>query len=311
MKVGKAVITVTAHPAVDRVLQVTRLQPNETNRVRVTRLYAGGKGNNAARALHRLGAPVRALGFQGGYTGEFCARSLEAEGVATSFTPCRALTRTSQLVFESETGNVYPLYEPGQAIEADEAEALLSEVSRWLTPGALCLLCGTCLAPDLYARIIALARERGVRVLLDSSGEALRRGLAARPYLVKANVYEWAEALGEPLPDRATQLSALRAVQASGVSIVALSLGAGGLLATDGVTAWHGELQMENVINTVGCGDSLLAGIAAALQEDAPLPEAVRRGVACGAANTQVVGAGFIERSSVEALLPRVKIERL
>jgi 1-phosphofructokinase family hexose kinase len=305
------VFTITAHPAVDRVLQVARLHPNETNRVRVTRLYAGGKGNNAARALHRLGVPVQTLGFQGGYTGEFCTRSLEAEGIATSFTGCRALTRTSQLVFESETGNVYPLYEPGQAIEADEAEALLSEVSRRLTPGALCLVCGTCLVPDLYARIISLAHQRGARVLLDSSGEALRRGIAAKPYLVKANVHEWAEALGEPLPDRTAQLGALRAVQASGVSIVALSLGAGGLLATDGATAWHGKLQMENVINTVGCGDSLLAGMAAALREGASLPEVVRRGVACGAANTQVVGAGFIERSSVEELLPRVKIERL
>lgn len=305
------VITITAHPAVDRVLQVARLHPNETNRVRVTRLYAGGKGNNAARALHRLGVPVRALGFQGGYTGEFCSRSLAAEGIATSFTECRALTRTSQLVCESETGNVYPLYEPGQAIEADEAEALLVEVGRWLAPKTLCLLCGTCLAPDLYARIITLAQRRGARVLLDSSGEALRRGIAAKPYLVKANVHEWVEALGEPLPDRAAQLGALRAVQVSGVSIVALSLGAGGLLVTDGATAWHGELRMEKVVNTVGCGDSLLAGMAAALQEDAPLPEAVRRGVACGAANTQVVGAGFIERSYVEELLPRVKIERL
>ena len=305
------IITVTAHPAVDRALQVARLHPNETNRVRVARLYAGGKGNNAARALHRLGVPVMAMGFQGGYTGEFCSRSLNVEGVQTSFTECRALTRTSQLVFEEETGNVYPLYEPGQAIEANEAEALVRAVAERLEPGTLCLLCGTSLAPDLYARIISVAIERGARPLLDSSGEALRRGIGAKPYLVKTNVHELGEVMGEPLSDRAAQLRALRVVQSSGIAIAAVSLGAGGLLASDGVGVYHGELRMENVVNTVGCGDSLLAGMAQAVSTNEPLSEIVRWGVACGAANTQVVGAGFIERNRVEELLPRVTIERL
>lgn len=306
-----AVLTVTVHPAVDRALHVARLHPNETNRVRVARLYAGGKGNNAARALHRLGVAVTAMGFQGGYTGEFCAHSLEAEGIQTSFSDCRALTRTSQLVFEDETGRVYPLYEPGQAIEADEAESLLRAVGEQLQPGMLGLLCGTSLVPDLYARLIALANERGARALLDSSGEALKRGIAARPYLVKVNVHELADCVGEPLPDRATQLRALRAVCTQGVTIAAVSLGADGLLATDGVTVWHGALQMGNVVNTVGCGDSLLAGMARALLAGADLPEMVRWGVAGGAANTQVVGAGFIERDLVERLLPQVGVEHL
>jgi 1-phosphofructokinase family hexose kinase len=306
-----AVLTVTAHPALDRALHVARLHPNETNRVRVARLYAGGKGNNAARALHRLGVAVTAMGFQGGYTGEFCAHSLKAEGIETSFSDCRALTRTSQLIFEDETGRVYPLYEPGQAIEADEAEALLRAVGGQLRPGTLCLLCGTALLPDLYARLIALANERGARALLDSSGEALKRGIAARPYLVKVNVHELADCVGEPLPDRAAQLRALRSVCTQGVTIAAVSLGAGGLLATDGATAWHGELRMNNVINAVGCGDSLLAGMATALLHNESVSEIVRWGVAGGAANTQVVGAGFIDQNQVEELLPRVTIERL
>ncbi|MGQ0600469.1 MAG: 1-phosphofructokinase family hexose kinase [Anaerolineales bacterium] len=306
-----SVITVTAHPAVDRVLHVVRLHPNETNRVRVARLYAGGKGNNAARALHRLAVAVRATGFQGGYTGEFCTRSLEAEGIRTVFTNCGALTRTSQLVFEDETGNVYPLYEPGQVIEADEADALIREVSRHLEPGKVCLLCGSSVAADLYARIISLAHERGARCLLDSSGESLRLGLAAKPHLIKVNVHELGECLGERLDQRATQLRALRAVQATGISVVAVSLGAKGLLATDGVTNWHGHLRMGNVVNTVGCGDSLLAGMATALLNNAPLSEIVRWGVACGAANTQVVGAGFIERAVVEQLLPQVNVQPL
>jgi fructose-1-phosphate kinase PfkB-like protein len=175
----------------------------------------------------------------------------------------------------------------------------------------VCLLCGSSAAASLYGDIIALAHHRGVRCLLDSSGEALKRGLAAQPYGMKVNVHELAGCVGERLPDRAAQLRALRAVRSGGVAIAAVSLGAEGLLATDGASDWHCELRMDNVVNTVGCGDAMLAGMATALLDTADPLEMLRWGVACGAANTQVVGAGFIERSEVEALLSRVKIERL
>jgi len=306
-----SVVTVTFHPALDKVLRVTRLRPNEVNRVRVEQLYAGGKGNNVARALTRLGVKVTAAGFQGGYTGEFCARSLEAEGIPTAFTTCRALTRTSQLLFETETQAVYPIYEPGQQVEPDEVEALLATVDGLLEPGGLCLLCGTALIPEAYARLVALAHERGTRCWVDSSGAALRHSLAARPDLVKVNAHELAEAVGYALNDGAAQRRALAEVHTGGVPIVGVSLGANGLLATDGQTVWHGSLSMSNVVNTVGCGDSLLAGLARATFQGAGLPEMVRWGVACGAANTQVVGAGFIERDMVEQLLPRVNVRLL
>jgi len=305
------VITVTFHPAVDKVVHVPRLRPNEATRARVGNLYAGGKGNNVARALNRLGLEVTATGFQGGYTGDFCAQNLRAEGIQTAFTPCRVITRTSQLIIEDETGAVFPIYEPGQVVETDETEALIESVSRLLPPGAVCLLCGSAVVADAYARIITLADQRGVRCLLDSSGQALKLGIAAKPYLVKVNADELGEYIGYKLVDRQSQVRALQETQANGIPIVAVSLGAEGLLATDGDTVWLGSLPMSNVVNTVGCGDSLLAGLTLALCNDGSLPEMVRWGVACGAANTQIIGAGFIERDVVNGLLAQVNLERI
>jgi 1-phosphofructokinase family hexose kinase len=274
-------------------------------------LYAGGKGNNVARALKRLGLEVTATGFQGGYTGDFCTQNLRAEGIQTAFTPCRVITRTSQLIIEDETGAVFPIYEPGQTVEADETETLIESVNRLLQPGAVCLLCGSAVVADAYARLITLADQRGVRCLLDSSGQTLKLGIAAKPYLVKVNADELGEYIGHKLADRPSQVRALQETQASGIPLVAVSLGAEGLLASNGAAIWLGTLPMPNVVNTVGCGDSLLAGMTLALIDGADLPEIVRWGVACGAANTQVIGSGFIEHSTVEGLLPKVNLERI
>ncbi|MCS6843150.1 MAG: 1-phosphofructokinase family hexose kinase [Caldilineales bacterium] len=303
------IITVTPNPAVDKVLRVPQLRPDEATRATVQALYGGGKGNNVARALVRLGAKVVATGFQGGHTGALAMERLAAEGIQTEFVVCREDTRTSLLIYEEASGHTYAIYEPGHAVTPEEIEALRDRVERLLPQAALCLLCGSGQSDAvaaLFADIVARARARGVPCLLDSSGAALRAGIEARPFLVKTNLAELSDYVGYPLAELSAQRQALMELHARGVAIAALSRGPRGLLATDGNTLWEGVLTMSRVVNVVGCGDSLLAGMAYALSQGADLPTAVRWGVACGAANTQVVGAGFIERSEVEKLLPAV-----
>jgi 1-phosphofructokinase family hexose kinase len=302
------IITLTVHPALDRVLRVRALTAHEANRASVEREYAGGKGNNAARALRRLGAGVTATGFQGGHSGDFCTHDLDQIGVRTTFLRSRAPTRLSQLLIVSQTGAVYPIYEPGQPVPPEEAEALVSHLPRLLSAGDLCLLCGTSVVPDLIARLTTQARQAGATVWLDSSGPALQHSLRAGPHLVKVNAHELAEALDRSLPDRAALAAAVRELSALTGGWVAVTAGADGLLLAQGDRLIHAHLPMSRVVNTVGCGDSLLAGMAWRFSQGHDLIDLARWGVACGAANTQSIGAGYIDPDLVRVLAERVEV---
>lgn len=308
------ILTVTLHPALDKVLVIQKLNPNGINRAQVALLYGGGKGNNSARALVRLGIPVISTGFQGGHIGEYAAEKLAAEGIQTAFVFCKAETRTSTLVQEEETGNTFALYEPGQTNDEAEIAELLATFDSLLDSVSLCLLCGsgqTPLLAPVYASMIRQAQAKGVRCLLDSSGEALRLGIDARPTMVKVNQEELSEYFHRPLGNLQDQLEAILELQSHGIQFVALSRGKEGMIATDGFKVWEAMLTMDRVINVVGCGDSLLAGVAKSLLNNEPLQECVRWGVACGTANTQVRGAGHIDNTLVNQILPMVQLRQI
>lgn len=311
----KSILTVTLHPAVDKAIRLPRLRPNDAARARVERIYGGGKGNNVARALTRLGVPVIAGGFQGGAEGEAVTDLIRAEGIQTAYTTCKAPTRTNLVIHESETGATYAIWEPGQPVTAEEIDALETDIDALLEERVgLCLFCGsgqTPLLAPVFARLVRLAAKRGVPSGVDSSGACLLESVPALPYLLKVNREEMEEAYGAPLPDRPALLNAMHDFVRRGMRMVAVSLGGEGLLITDGKETWQAVLPMENVINTVGCGDALLAGIARGVLRGDPPAEMARWGVACGAANTQVEGAGLIDSDLVERLLPRVLLTRL
>lgn len=308
------ILAITLHPAVDKVVQTPRVIPNEISRVRITSLYAGGKGNNVTRALTRLGVPAIASGFQGGHSGKFITGELENEGVKTDFVFCEEPTRTSTLLLEDETGNTFAIYEPGQAVTADEIKQLLDKIENYLEDISLILLCGsgqTDLLATTYAEIISLAKESDIRCIIDSSGKSLYHGIRSTPYMVKVNHHELAGYLERPLDKFDDQLQAIHELQAGGISVVALSRGKDGMIATDGKDTYEAKIQVPSIVNVVGAGDSLLAGISKSLLEGGDLKEIVSWGVACGTANTQVRGAGFITPELVEKMLSLLEITKL
>jgi tagatose 6-phosphate kinase len=308
------ILTVTLHPALDRILVTEHLRPKTVNRVQVLKEYGGGKGNNVARALHRLGAPVLAFGYQGGGPGQTARRAFKREGIPTFFVPCRQPTRISTLLLDNATGQGYTLYEPGQAVSEKEMQKLKAQFLNMIGGFQVALFCGSAQSPALaylQAELMTAARQRGVVCVLDSSGQALREGIQARPFMVKVNQEELEEFLGTPLENISQVTTALLQVHRLGVDVVAVTMGEDGLTVTDGRSLWQGVLKMESVINVMGCGDSLLAGMTYALIKGWGLPDIVRWGVACGAANTQVLGAGFIQPNLVEQLLPRVKLTHI
>ena len=308
------ILTVTLHPALDKILRLQKLRSNDIARATVEMQYGGGKGNNAARALHALGAPVVATGYQGGNVGQWLIEVFASEGIRTDFVMTAAPTRTSLMLIEEATGDTFAIYEPGQAVTDGEIAQLREKFASLLPQAEMALFCGSAQTPALAAlvkELINTAQAAGVPCALDGSGLALKEGVQAKPSLLKVNREELAELVDHPLHDEADQTQAMLEMRRRGIKIVALTRGKAGLLITDGQEFIEAMLVMDYVVNVMGCGDSTIAGMAMAITQKGSLEEVARLATACGAANTQVIGAGFISAHLVHSLKTSVSIRRL
>jgi 1-phosphofructokinase family hexose kinase len=308
------IITVTPNPALDRTLTVPAIVFDEMVRATESRLDLDGKGVNVSKALAALGVSTLIMGFAGGAAGEQLERGLAAQGYSAAFTRVAGETRTNTIIIDAESRRYVKANEAGPTVSPIELEAFFEQARAHLRPGDTWILSGS-LPPgapaDFYARLVELVQAGGARALLDTSGAALRHGIAARPFLAKPNADEAAELIGQALTSDADMFHGAEYFLAQGVELVALSLGAEGLLlATRGMAVRARPPHVE-AQNPVGAGDALLAGIAWALERGLALPVVARWGVASGTAAAMRHGTGAAPRAEVEALYAQVQVEVL
>ncbi|MEV8456244.1 1-phosphofructokinase family hexose kinase [Streptomyces sp. NPDC052095] len=304
------ILTVTLNTALDLTYSVPALVPHTSHRVRETSERPGGKGLNVARVLSALGHDTVVTGFAGGPTGALL-RELLATSAAAPVTDALVTvagnTRRTIAVADRTTGDTTQLNEPGPQIAADEWAALLSRYEELLPEADAVALCGS-LPPGIhvsaYAELVRAARAAKVPVLLDTSGEPLRRGIAARPELIKPNTEELAQLTGAREPARAT-----RDARRRGAHGVIASLGPDGLLALVPEGSWRARPPAPVRGNPTGAGDSAVAGLLSGLVEGLSWPDRLRRAVALSTATVLSPTAGDFDRAAYEELLPRVVIE--
>ena len=205
------IYTVTLNPTLDKTLSVPVLRPGEVHRARFLRQDIGGKGINVSRALAALGIASIPIGFLGGATGKAMRDGLAADGFDARFVEVPGETRQNLTLLDESTGVYTKINEPGPTVGAGQLAALHGLVAGLAAPGDLWAFCGS-LPPgapaDLYAELIAAVQARGARAILDTSGEALAAGLPARPFGLKPNSEEAAEALGRPVTTDAQHVTA-------------------------------------------------------------------------------------------------------
>lgn len=306
------IVTVTPNPALDRTLTVPAIVFDEMVRASESRLDLDGKGVNVSKALRALGSPTVIMGFAGGATGEMLERGLREQGYAADFTRVAGETRTNTMIVDAASARYVKANEPGPTLRSEELAAFFAQARARLAPGDTWILSGSLPpgAPDgFYAELVALIHSGGARALLDTSGEPLRLGCMAQPYLAKPNADE-AEALtGQSIDGDAAALRAAGDFLDRGVELVALSLGADGLLLAargQAVRAWPPRVR---ALNPVGAGDALLAGVAWALEQRLDLAELARWGVASGTAAAMRAGTDSAARSEIEAIYAQVQLE--
>jgi 1-phosphofructokinase family hexose kinase len=308
------IYTVTLNPTLDRSLTVAEIVFNDVLRASQVRLDWGGKGLNVSRALKALGSESVALGFSGGATGKQLEDGLHALGIPTRFTPVANETRSTVFIAESDSERHIKVNEIGPTIQAGELEALVKQVADTVQPGDYWTLNGSLppgVAADVYARLIHLIQGRGARACLDTSGEALRLGCRARPYLVKPNRVEAESIYGAAITAEADARAAAQTFLDLGVSLVALSLGADGLLLSSSSAAAWARPPQVTIQGPTGAGDALLAGLLCALSKDLPFEDTARWGAACGTAAALLPGTAVGTLTEVETLLPAVQVFKL
>ncbi|MGI5398143.1 1-phosphofructokinase family hexose kinase [Streptomyces sp. CA-135486] len=300
------ILTVTLNTALDITYRVPALTPHTGHRVIEVRERPGGKGLNVARVLSALGHESVVTGFAGGPVGDVLRDLLAPLGPHDALVPIAGTTRRTIAVVDDASGDTTQLNEPGPTVTPAEWVAFLSSYDSLLRDADAVALCGS-LPPGIhvgaYAELVRRARAAGVPALLDTSGEPLRRGIAARPDLVKPNADELAQLTGSREPLRAT-----RDARRRGAHSVVASLGPDGVLAATPDGVWQATPPAALKGNPTGAGDSAVAGLLSGLVERLPWPERLARAVALSAATVLAPTAGEFDAAAYEELLPRVAV---
>jgi len=305
------IITLTLNPALDLATTTDHVAPTHKLRCGPVRRFAGGGGINVARVLHRLGADVSAWALAGGAAGAQVQQLLAGEGVPTRLQRIAGDTRENFSVVETSTGQEFRFVLPGPMLQVSEWQACLDALATY-TPPPRWLIASGSLPPgtpdDFYAQLARAASGRGVRVAVDTSGPPLAAALQAGVALVKPSLRELRDLLQQPLEQAADWCTAAQSLVRSGAAdTVALSVGEQGAVLATREGVWQAPaLNVPATTGTTGAGDCFLAALVWALDRgDAPA-EALRWGVAAGAAALLHPGTTLAQADDVQRLVHSV-----
>ncbi|MFD2368643.1 1-phosphofructokinase family hexose kinase [Brevibacillus sp. GCM10020057] len=304
-------VTVTLNAAIDKTYRLQRLRPGQLHRTREQLSLAGGKGINVARVAKTLGADVIATGFIAGHNGQFIAEGCARAGITPAFVEIAGESRCCLTLLDEESGEVTEVLEQGPAVTEEDFAQLQGKLKQLASQAAFVAFSGSLpagLLPDAYRTLLELVRQSGAEPILDASGAALANGLAGKPYLVKPNREEAEALLGYRLESVEAVRQALRDIQARGAERVFLSLGESGAWLLADEEEWHfPAVSLEQVVNPVGCGDALLAGLLTGRLKGLAWPDAARLGMASAAANALSLGAGMVDPAAVDRLVQQAR----
>lgn len=307
------ILTVTLNPAVDKTYTAGELIAGHINRMRTVMSIAGGKGINVTRVLRQYDYPVCATGFLGGYAGNFIEDYLKANQVDCRFIRVDGETRSNMNIL-SDNGYVTEILEPGPKISEEQLQQFISQYEELLPESEMVVLSGSLAAglpEDFYSVLIEKARMRGIKTLLDTSGESLRRGIEAKPYLIKPNQKELEYIVGHKLVNKEAVAEAALSLQASGIAHVVVSMGKKGLLSVDGGKVFFAKAARIKALNTVGCGDSVVASYAMSIMKRERNEDALQRAAAISTANATTLVSADIPKETAEELLEHITVEKL
>jgi 1-phosphofructokinase family hexose kinase len=308
------IYTLTLNPAVDRELTVPIMEFDSVLRASEARIDYGGKGFNVSRLLKGMNEPSTAVGFLGGNAGELLQKGLLSLGIDTDFVWVSEETRTNVSIVTQSHDHYIKVNEKGPLVPEAKQNELLDKIASLAMRGDWWVLAGSLppgIANDFYARIVNVLNQHEAYAILDTSGESLKLGCEARPYLLKPNAEEAHALTGLPMDTPNEIAIAAAEVRRLGAQNVVISMGKSGALLNTAEGTWLARSPKIQEKNPIGAGDSMVGGLVWALTQGSPLKEALGWGVASGAATASLPGTEVGARPLIEELFSQVQYERL
>ena len=308
------IYTVTLNPTLDITYVLDEITFEEPVRASRVLKNPGGKGINVTIALHFMGIHSVAIGLIGGFTGKEVLALLKDEGLDLKFIEIENETRTNVVILGEKDGNELAIRSAGPAVTEKKTELINRFISEIAQPPGLLVLSGSLppgMRDDTYASLITYGKSRGMKTVLDSHGEPLRSGIEAGPYLVKPNKKELSDLAGREFAGTDAIIEYCKGLMEKGVEMVAVSLGGHGALIMTREEAWMGKVPCIEGEETVGAGDSMVAGLIMGIVEDKPLEESFKIGLACGLSAVMNEGPGLCEPKTFNEALSLIEMERI
>ena len=299
------ITTVTLNASIDKAYYMDKaIEGGTVMRVARTRNSAGGKGLNVARVVKLCGEDVKATGLVGGFNGQYLEAMVKEDGLTADFVHIAGETRSCINILDSKFKSTEFL-EAGCTVTPEEEADFLQKLPDIVKDSAVVTLSGSApqgLQKDIYARIVEVLKGLGKQVILDTSGELLEKGLAAKPTLVKPNKDEMEALFGVTINGFEDVIENAKKIYAMGIPYVVVSLGGDGALLVCAEGIFKGTSPDIEVVNTVGCGDSMVGAFAVALSRNYEPKEALKYAVAVGSANAMSPNTGDFEQAVFEEL---------
>lgn len=299
------IYTVTFNPSIDYIVSVDHFRPGIVNRTVSELVFPGGKGINVSMVLKNLGFDSVALGFMAGFTGHEIARLLDERGVRSDFiTVSKGMSRINVKLRSDEESEINGM---GPAIGEDDIRRLYNQLDD-LKDGDILVLAGSIPAvmpESMYMDIMRYLKDRKLRIVVDATKDLLRNVLQYHPFLVKPNNHELGEIYGVELRTKEEVIPYAKKMQEEGARNVLVSMaGAGALFVAEDGRVYQSMPPVGEVKNSVGAGDSMVAGFLAGLLKSGDYEKAFFTGLCTGSASA--FSDNLAEESEVNALLAQL-----
>ena len=281
------IYTITFNPALDYISQVEKFEIGKINRTKTEKILPGGKGLNVSTVLKNLGIESTALGFIAGFTGKELKRNIEEKGIKTDFIKVeKGITRINVKISSNEetalNGN-------GPEITEEDINKLLEKIQK-ITEEDMVILAGNiprCINNDIYGIICKTLEKNNVTFVVDATKELLMNVLKYKPFLIKPNKEELEETFKEKIETKEEIIVHAKKLQQIGAQNVLISLGGeGAILVTTEGKEYYSKAPKGKVLNTVGAGDSMVAGFIAGYEQSGDFEQAFKMGIATGSASS-------------------------
>ena len=307
------ITTITFNASIDRLYRVSEINIGEVQRVIESNATAGGKGINVTKVCKILGEDPMAIGFLGGFNGAFIKNELDKKAIKNRFTKIDSETRNCLNIIENNKVSTEFL-EKGPVVEASDLErfeedlnAVIKDTKVLAASGSFCQN----MPVEYYEKIGNICRENGVKFVLDTSGNALKAALKSKPYLIKPNTDEIKQLLDVNVESREEIIEAGKKLLELGAENVCISLGKNGMIYLDGKNVYDVKIPKVEAVNTVGSGDSTIAGFSVGILRGYSLEETIKLANACGISNALNVDTGFVKLEEVEKYKNLVEVTKI